>query len=240
LTSPDRIFRVKFFKFNSWFGLSLHILIKGMKKSHIIEYPVVELIRNRKSIRAFSASPVETEKINSLFEATRWAPSSTNEQPWVFMYATRKQEELWSLMFEPLNDGNKIWAKDAPLLIFSLARRNFSRYPGANAHAMYDLGGANAFLSLQAVELGLQVRQMAGFNAELVRKNLNIPEDFELGVYIAVGYPGDPEALPVNLRQREMAPRVRFSQHNFVMNQPFENSADSKLTENSVPSPGTD
>ena len=239
------MFRIKFSKFNR------HIFLIGeynyendrhqkMKKSHIIEYPVFELIRNRKSIRAFLPTPVEAEKINSLFEAIRWAPSSTNEQPWVFMYATREHKEFWDLLFEPLNESNKIWAKDAPLLIFSLSRRNFSRYPGANAHAMYDLGGANAFLSLQAVELGLQVRQMAGFNAALVRQNLNVPDSFELGVYIAVGYPGDPEALPANLRQRELAPRERYAQQHFVMTHPFEKSADTKPTENSVPSPGTD
>ena len=154
-----------------------------MQKSNVIEYPVVDLIKNRKSIRAFSAQPVEQEKINSLFEATRWAPSSTNEQPWVFIYATREQTELWHKLFEPLNQGNKIWAKEVPLLILSVARRNFTRYPGANAHALYDLGGANAFLSLQAVELGLQVRQMAGFNYELIRKNLNIPDDEQFRIY---------------------------------------------------------
>lgn len=192
-----------------------------MQKSHEIEHPVSELIRNRKSVRAFSPSPIEQLKINSLFEATRWAPSSTNEQPWLYIYATKDQHELWTKLFEPLNHGNKLWAKDAPLLILSLARKNFSRFPGANAHAMYDLGGANSFLSLQAVELGLQVRQMAGFNAASATANLNIPEDYELGVFIAVGYPGNPENLPENLKQRETQPRERYVQHEFVMNRTF-------------------
>src|SRR6188768_251264 len=124
-----------------------------MQKSHEIEHPVFELIKNRKSVRAFSPVLIEQQKINSLFEATRWAPSSTNEQPWLYIYATKDQTELWDKLFSALNAGNKLWAKDAPLLILSLARRNFSRFTGANAHAMYDLGGANSFLSLQAVEL---------------------------------------------------------------------------------------
>jgi nitroreductase len=191
-----------------------------MQKSSSIEHPVFELIRNRKSIRSFGSTPVEVEKINSLFEATRWAPSSTNEQPWLYIYAT-KDQDLWKKIFEPLNDGNKLWAKDAPLLILSLARRNFSRYPGANAHAMYDLGAANSFLALQAVELGLQVRQMAGFNFEKARTVLNIPDHYEMGVVMAVGYPGDPGSLPENLKLREMAPRERFLQGEFVMNKSF-------------------
>jgi nitroreductase len=191
-----------------------------MERSNEIHHPVTELIKNRRSIRAFSDTPVEQEKINSLFEATRWAPSSTNEQPWTFIYATKGQE-LWEKLFAPLNEGNKIWAKDAPLLILSLARKNFTRYPGPNAHALYDLGAANAFLSLQAVELGLQVRQMAGFDLQQTVERLNIPEQYQVGVFMAVGYPGDPESLPENLKRRETAPRERFLQDVFVMNQSF-------------------
>ena len=192
-----------------------------MQKSHEIQYPVSALIKNRRSVRAFSSRMIESEKINSLFEATRWAPSSTNEQPWVYLYATKDQAELWGKLFNPLNKGNKLWAKDAPLLILSLARKNFTHFPGANVHALYDLGGANSFFSLQAVELGLQVRQMAGFSAGIARTNLNVPNEYEIGVYMAVGYPGDPEILPENLRQREFEPRERYVQQEFVMNKVF-------------------
>lgn len=192
-----------------------------MQKSNQFEHPVLDLIKNRKSTRAFSIQAIEPQRINSLFEATRWAPSSTNEQPWVYIYATRDQEELWSKLFSCLNESNRVWAKDAPLLILSLARRHFTKYTGANAYAMYDLGGANSFLSLQAVELGLQVRQMAGFHLEKTIKELNIPDTFEIGVFIAVGYPGDPQALPENLKARELAPRERLRQQEFVMNHTF-------------------
>jgi nitroreductase len=193
-----------------------------MQKSNQIEHPILDLIRNRRSSRSFSSQPIEASIINSLFEATRWAPSSTNEQPWLYIYATRDQTELWNKLFECLNPGNKIWVKDAPLLILSLARKNFSRYPGANAHAMYDLGGANSFLSLQAVEFGLQVRQVAGFNPQLTIEQIKIPTDiYEIGVFMVIGYPGDPQTLPENLQLRERVPRERFLQQEFVMNQTF-------------------
>ncbi len=194
---------------------------EAMEKSSSIEHPVLDLIKKRRSVRAFSSEPIEADKINSLFEATRWAPSSSNEQPWVYIYATRNQSELWDKLFEPLNDSNKVWVKDAPLLILSLARKTFSVYGSMNEHAMYDLGGANSFLSLQAVEFGMQVRQMAGFNSGKVVQNLNIPDTYEVGVYIAVGYPGDPSNLPDKLKQREIAPRERFLQQEFVMNRTF-------------------
>lgn len=190
-------------------------------KSQKTEYPVADLIQHRKSVRAFDSRPVELEKIKSLFEATRWAPSSTNEQPWLFVYATHENQKLWDSMLETLNEGNKIWAKEAPLLILSLARKRFTRFDSVNTHALYDLGGANAFLSLQAVELGLQVRQMAGFNKEKVIANLNIPDEYEVGVFTAVGYPGSPDSLPENLKQRELAPRERYLQEVFVRSEGF-------------------
>jgi len=192
-----------------------------MQKSNQIEHPISDLIKNRKSIRAFSPQPIEPERISSLFEATRWAPSSTNEQPWVYIYATRDQVDLWDKLFSCLNEGNRIWAKDAPLLILSLARKHFTKFSGVNDYAMYDLGGANSFLSLQAVELGLQVRQMAGFYHEKAIEQLNIPNTFDVGVFIAVGYPGDPETLPEKLKLRETAPRERKVQQEFVMNRTF-------------------
>ncbi len=76
-------------------------------------------------------------------------------------------------------------------------------------------------MSLQAVELGLQVRQMAGFDHHKAIKQLNIPETYDVGVFIAVGYPGDPHTLPENLKLRELAPRERFLQQEFVMNHTF-------------------
>jgi nitroreductase len=199
----------------------MEIVLEYKQTSSAIEAPLMDTIVNRKSSRAYSNRAVEPEKIKSLFEAARWAPSSVNEQPWSYIYATHDQPELWARIFEPLNENNRVWVKDAPLLIVSLTRKNFTRNGRLNTSAKYDLGGANALLSLQAVELGLNVHQMGGFDAQALRINLNIPDTFEVGVVLAIGYPGDPELLPVALKQREFAPRVRFLQEAFVMNKPF-------------------
>jgi nitroreductase len=191
------------------------------QRSATIEHPVSELIQNRRSTRVFRNEGVPAEKIYSLFEATRWAPSSVNEQPWLYLYATPSQPELWTKMIEPLSDSNKAWVKDAPLIILSLARKTFLRNGVENFYAMYDLGGANALLAVQAVDLGLQVRQMAGFDREKARALLNIPNEFELGVFIAVGFPGNAETLPESIKTKELAPRTRFLQQEFVRNTVF-------------------
>lgn len=191
------------------------------QKSTEVEHPVSELIKNRRSTRVFTSEMVDESKIRSLFEATRWAPSSTNEQPWIYLFATKDQPELWNKMIKALTPSNLEWVKDAPLIILSIARKAFVRNGKPNAYAMYDLGGANGILSLQAVELGLQVRQIAGFDGDIARAELNIPQDFELGVFMAVGFPGNPEQLPEPIKVKELAPRTRFLQQEFVRNEVF-------------------
>jgi nitroreductase len=191
-----------------------------IQTSSEIEFPVLEVIQNRRSKRAYSAQSVESEKIKSLFEAARWAPSAVNEQPWIYLYATSDQP-LWQTIFETLHEGNQLWSKDAPLLIVSLLRKEFSRNGKVNASAKYDVGAANAFLSLQATALGLNVHQMGGYDAQLLRGNLHIPDVYEPVVIMAVGYPGNTETLPAQLQVREMAPRMRMVQDEFVMNKLF-------------------
>lgn len=192
-----------------------------MKKSSELHHPIANLIKNRRSLRAYDPRLIEQEKIHSLFEAVRWAPSSSNEQPWMYLYATKDQTELWQKLFDCLNEGNKIWAKDAPLLILSMARKSFERNDLPNGYAHYDLGAANSFLALQAVELGMQLRQMGGYSQATARELLNISDAFLLGAMIAVGYPGNPDKLPENLRLRELAPRERILQSEFAINQIF-------------------
>jgi nitroreductase len=192
-----------------------------MDKSSQFGAPVLKVIRKRRSRRAYADKMVESEKIRSLFEAARWAPSSLNEQPWFYIYAT-KDQELWNRIFDSLKEGNKIWARHAPLLILSLARKSFIRFDSPNPSAKYDLGAANAFLSLQAAHLGLNVHQMAGFDAQVMIRNLRIPDRYEPVIAMAIGYPGDAENLPENLKAREFAPRERYVEHEFVMNKDFD------------------
>ena len=200
----------------------MNVDIKQPEISSAPEWPLLDEIENRRSLRAYSDRPVEEEKIRTLFEAARWAPSSMNEQPWVYLYAEKDHPELWQRIFDTLNDSNKVWVKNAPLLIVSLVRKNFTRFDKPNGSARYDLGAANALLSVQATALGLNVHQMGGYDKEKARTNLHVPDEYELGVVMAVGYPGSPDSLPEHLKQRELALRVRYRQSEFVFNNMFE------------------
>lgn len=196
------------------------IMIDTEKRSSEIHFPVAGLIADRRSTRAFSSEPVGADAIESLFEAVRWAPSSSNEQPWYYCYATSDQH-IFKHMVDALNPANQAWAANAPLLILSLARKTHLRSGKQNAYSWYDTGGANALLALQAVHLGMQVRQMGGFDRAKAVSALHIPDDLEPVVFIAVGYAGGLEKLPEPLQLKETSARERFLQEAFVRNGGF-------------------
>ena len=169
---------------------------------------VKELLERRRSPYAFSPRLVESEKLRAVFEAARSAPSSYNEQPWRFIVATRDDREAYQRLLSVLVEGNRQWAKNAPVLMVSVAKLDFAN-GNPNRHAFHDVGQAAAYLTIQATALGLMVHQMGGFDAAQARELLHIPAGYEAVAAIALGYPGDPEDLPEPMRSRENGPRRR-------------------------------
>lgn len=187
-----------------------------MEKVALAAYPIDALLSRRWSPRAFADRPVEAAKLRSLFEAARWAASSYNEQPWVYIVATCEQPQEFQKMLGCLVEFNQSWAKAAPVLAISVARTKFQHNGSPNRHAQHDVGAASTTLALEAVALGLAVHQMAGFDPERARKTYHIPADCEPIAAMAIGYPGNPDSLPEKLRERETAPRVRRPISEFV------------------------
>ncbi|HUJ82967.1 MAG TPA: hypothetical protein VLW83_13855, partial [Candidatus Acidoferrales bacterium] len=60
------------------------------------------------------------------------------------------------------------------------------------------------------------VHQMAGIEVETVRETYGVPAEFEPVTGMAIGYPGDPDSLPEDLRKRELAPRTRKPFEKFI------------------------
>lgn len=180
-----------------------------MDKPADTQYPIHDLLRHRWSPRAFDERPVEREKLCSLCEAARWAPSSSNEQPWRLLVATKEALVEYDRLLACLLEGNRKWAYRAPVLILSIARLNWEEAARPNRHASHDVGLATQNLLLQATSLGLVAHPMAGFDIEKARAACQIPEGYEPMVLIAVGYPGDSALLSEHVRAREAQPRVR-------------------------------
>ena len=188
-----------------------------MKNPAPIHFPVHDLIRDRWSPRAFAAKPIEPAVLASLFEAARWAPSSSNEQPWVFLVATKDDPENFAKMLGVLVEFNAGWAKESAALVLAVSSLKFHANGNPNRNAFYDTGAATALLSMEATYRGLAVHQMAGFDPAKAKQDFEIPEDWEPIAAMAIGYPGHPDALHPKLREREVAPRTRKPLSEFVM-----------------------
>ena len=204
------------------------------------EYTVHDFIRGRWSPLAFSDRTVEREKLLVLLEAARWAPSSYNHQPWSFIIATQDNPAEYDRLLSCLVDANQRWAQHAPVLMLSVAKLHFDppsalnsdatietlnlavrehhleRRGETNRHAFHDVGMAVENLTIQAIALDLFVHHIAGLRLDKARPLFHIPRDYEPVAAMTIGYLGNSQTLPEDLRLRELTPRVRKPLEEFV------------------------
>jgi nitroreductase len=178
---------------------------------------VLPAVLARWSPRSFANRDVSPTDLRKLFEAAHWAASSYNEQPWRFLVGLRNSS-TYKKIFSALIGFNQSWAASAPVLILGVASSKFSHNGTDNRHALYDLGAASSYLTLQAAALGLASHQMAGYDQAAARQAFGIPEDYLLGAVIALGYQGEPSALgQEQLIAQEVATRTRKPLSEFVL-----------------------
>jgi nitroreductase len=187
-------------------------------------FDINEPAKNRWSPRAFDKRPVEKEKMQRLFEAARLSPSASNEQPWHFMIGMHG-DPTWNKIFELLAPGNKVWNENMPVLLLCIGREVTLKNQSEYAWYAYDCGQSVAHLSIEAMNQGLMVHQMAGFDAEKAVSVFDLPAHYKPLTAIAIGYAGDPEQLPENLKERELAERTRKEFDSFVFSDTFGKSS---------------
>jgi nitroreductase len=166
------------------------------------DHPIEQLLLDRWSPRAMSGEEISEEDLMRLFEAARWAPSSFNAQQWRALYA-RRGGEHWQTFFDLLVEANKTWAKNAAVLVVFISRRNFDHDNEPSVTHSYDCGAAWENFALQGFHQGLVVHGMEGFDYQRARKELQIPDEFQVEAMAAVGKPAPKELLSEKLQARE-------------------------------------
>ncbi|MCX7661506.1 MAG: nitroreductase family protein, partial [Candidatus Omnitrophica bacterium] len=107
---------------------------------------ILEIIRNRRSVRQFKRKPVPKNIIKKILEAGRWAPSGLNNQPWRFLIIKNKTS-LAKFLEEEFN------IHQVPVLILVLLEQNSSYHREKDLMAM----GAciqNMCLQAHSLEIG--------------------------------------------------------------------------------------
>ena len=151
-----------------------------------VEKNINPLFVNRWSPRAMSGEEISHDDLMGLFEAARWAPSSYNNQPWRFIYAKRNTDH-WQTFISFLAEGNKIWAQNAAVLVVVISRKNFEFNEKPAITHQFDAGAAWENLALEATSRGLITHGMQGFDYNQARKELDVPENFDVMAMIAIG-----------------------------------------------------
>lgn len=186
-----------------------------MKKPAPVKYQIHPLLADRWSPRAYSSREIPVDTIQRLFEAARWAPSSSNDQEWRFIIGI-KEDETHKKIFDTLVEFNQLWAGEAYLLVLVCGQIISDKTGKPSAIFSYDVGQAVAMLSIQATHEGLFVHQMSGFDKQKARGLLKLPAEIEPLTVISIGYPGDASKLHPNLQPGEKSERVRNNFDAFV------------------------
>lgn len=187
--------------------------VKLEKTAHT-KHDILFLLKQRYSPRIFKDKQILNEHLEQLFEAIRWSPSSSNLQPWRFIYAKKSTPE-YQLIFDCLSDFNKSWVLNAPFLMLTVYKE--SNEGKENFHALHDLGLSMGFMTVQAQFLNIAVHQMAGVDWRKAQKVFNVPPGFHITTAIALGYyGGNMGSLPQTLQEQETNERTRMIQEEFM------------------------
>ena len=167
------------------------------------------LVRDRWSPRIYDPEHnLGIAELESLGEAFRWAPSSSNQQPWKLVLLTRGSELFESVASTGLTGFNQTWAPDASALAVVLAAKTFEDKDRNMAETFFDVGLAASQLVTQAESMGLKAHYMGGIVPEKIRADLNVWEH-EVVCVIAVGKQGSIVGKDEAIVSRETAPRTR-------------------------------
>ena len=168
---------------------------------------MISAIKNRRSIRKFSPQGVSKEVIKEIVEVSRFAPSWKNTQIVRYIFVDKK-EKIKALASAECTYGfkyNIATIENAPgvmLIVFKEGRSGFEKdgsfsTPKGDRWQMFDAGIAAQTFCLAAYEKGLGTVIMGYFDDAEIKKVISIPEGFQVGAVIPVGYPdGDAVAPP--------------------------------------------
>ncbi|MDR1937104.1 MAG: nitroreductase family protein [Tannerellaceae bacterium] len=165
----------------------------------------LELIRKRCSIRQYSSTPVEEDKIEYLLEAARLAPSACNNQPWYFLVVT--EEEGRRKLYECYP---REWVKPVPLFIVVCGdhSQSWKRPADGKDHLDVDAGIVTEHICLAAAEIELGTCIICHFDVSRLHAAFHLPGQVEPVAIISTGYPADPELFAKTPKRRKPASEV--------------------------------
>jgi nitroreductase len=144
----------------------------------------LEAIKTRRSVRVYQKKPVEWEKILTILDAGRWAPSGLNNQPWKFKILEDEDEK--SQVAEQTRYGDMLRNAPVSIAVFLDTKESYERTKDVQA-----IGACVQNMLLAAHDQGIGACWIGEIlkNKEKVNAILRIPGEYELMAIVALGYP---------------------------------------------------
>ncbi len=166
----------------------------------------LQRIKERRSVRRFLDKSVEREVLTKIVEAAAWAPSWKNSQTPRFTVIDDREviadiAENGMLSFE----FNKKTLRQTPVLVVVSYIKGICGFEKDGSYTtakgeswqMFDAGVAAQTFSLAAGEYGVGSVILGIYDEAYVAEKIGLPENQEVAVLIAAGYPKfTPDAPP--------------------------------------------
>ena len=149
--------------------------------------PVLDAIYKRRSIRDFTADPIERDTLIKIIRAGTWAPSGLNNQPWRFAIVTNN--DLKAKVGELTRYEKVIVGAKALIPVF--VDRD-AMYHELKDHQAIGACLQNMLLAAHSLGLGAILLGEILNNEHQVKNLLKIPEELAFMAVIAVGYQASP------------------------------------------------
>ncbi len=150
---------------------------------------VLEVIRERRSVRRYRPDPIPEESLLRVMEAARFSPSGKNLQPWRFILV--KDSSLKQHLAAAAVGQSFI--AEAPVIVVACGfpDRCYSRMGNYMKSWPIDVAIAVEHLILQAQEEGLGTCWIGAFEEKKVKPILNIPDEVRVLALTPLGYPDE-------------------------------------------------
>ena len=165
-----------------------------------------QVIRDRYSVRQFSARPVEDDMVAAILEAARVAPTAVNKQPQriLILRSAEGMEKLKTCTPYVFN---------APMALIVCRSRDEAwvrPYDGDNS-GVIDASIVGTHIMLAAHDLGLGTTWVGHFDPAALRRSFNLPDDVEPVVIFPLGHPAvDAKPSHMHAKRRPVADTVVY------------------------------
>lgn len=180
---------------------------------------IAELMQSRQSIRMFSSQPIQQKTLLSILEASTWAPSAHNSQPWRFIIIQASDMKLklaksmakrWEKQMKMdgvpqkyierlIKTSEERFTQPPVIIIACLTMENMDKYSD-NLRKKIEF-----IMAIQSVAAALENLLLAAhyeglgacwycaplFCQDDIRKILKIPQNIDPQALVTLGYPAE-------------------------------------------------